>query len=363
MGLTGKNKLEIMISGTPMKRLFFLLSVILISVQCTTPNKEDTPGLEDSPGGQGTIMTVNGPIPMEETGLILEHEHVFVDFIGADSTSEDRWVKQEVVNVVLPHLKEVQQFRVATFFECTPAYIGRDPLVLKALADSTGMHIITNTGYYGAANNKFIPAHAYVETADELAARWIREFEQGIADTGVKPGFIKIGVAPDSLSALHVKLITAAARTHLKTGLSVASHTGLAVPAFAQLAVLKSEGVSPEAFIWVHAQNEKDITNHLKAAEMGAWISLDGLNEENVEEYVAMIRNLRANGLLDKVLLSHDAGWYSPGELNGGSYRGYTTLFEHLIPKLEQNNFSSAEIDSLLKINPQRAFELKVRQD
>ena len=33
----------------------------------------------------------------------------------------------------------------------------------------------------------------------------------------LKPGFIKIGVDPGSLSELHIKLITAAAMTHLKT--------------------------------------------------------------------------------------------------------------------------------------------------
>jgi phosphotriesterase-related protein len=306
-------------------------------------------------------MTVNGPIALDETGIILEHEHVLVDFIGADSASDNRWIKDEVVAVVLPHINMLQPYGVGTFVECTPAYIGRDPLVLKALADSTGMYFVTNTGYYGAANNKFMPRHAYNETADELASRWIREFNRGIDDSGIKPGFIKIGVAPDSLSELHRKLVSAAARTHLATGLTIASHTGLALPAFSQLSVLEAEGVSSEAFIWVHAQNEKELNNHIKAAAMDAWISLDGLDRENVTEYVAMVKNMREHGLLHKVLLSHDAGWYSPGEPGGGSFRDYTVLFEYLIPLLRQNDFSEEEIDTLVKLNPRRALAIKVR--
>ena len=100
-----------------------------------------------------------------------------------------------------------------------------------------------------------------------------------------------------NLSDLHKKLVTAAARTHLKTGLTIASHTGPAVPAFEQLEILKNEGVSPEAFIWVHAQSEKDISNHVKAAAMGCWIGLDGLNDNNLADYVRMIKNLKENKL------------------------------------------------------------------
>ena len=257
---------------------------------------------------------------------------------------------------------QVKKYGCRTFIECTPEYIGRDPLLLKALSDSSGMNIITNTGYYGAANNKYIPRHAYAETADQLASRWIREWESGIKGSSVKPGFIKIGVAGDTLSELHRKLVTAAARTHLKTGLTIASHTGPAVPAFQQLDILREEGAAPEAFIWVHAQAEKDISNHVKAARMGAWISLDGLNDNNPEEYVKMIRNMKENSLLNKVLLSHDAGWYRPGEADGGKFRGFETLFEKLVPLLKKEGFSEKEINQLLVTNPANAFTIKIKK-
>jgi phosphotriesterase-related protein len=125
---------------------------------------------------------------------------------------------------------------------------------------------------------------------------------------------------------------------------------------------LKIEGVAPEAFIWVHAQSEKDLSNHVKAARMGAWIGLDGLDDNNVPDYIRLIKNLRENNLLNKVLLSHDAGWYHPGEENGGEYRGYTTLFEKLVPALRYENFSEKEIKQILVLNPAKAFEIGVRK-
>ena len=154
----------------------------------------------------------------------------------------------------------------------------------------------------------------------------------------------------------------AAALTHLKTGLTIASHTGPATPAFEELEILQNEGVAPEAFIWVHAQVEKDLSTHIKAATMGAWISLDGINDDNLEDYVMMIKNMKENNLLNKVVLSHDAGWYHPGEENGGEYRGYTTLFEKLLPLLRKEKFSEKEINQLLVSNPAEAFTIRVRR-
>jgi phosphotriesterase-related protein len=330
------------------KNFSVLIFMIIFLSQCRT--KEE-----------GIIMTVNGPLSPRDMGITLTHEHILVDFIGADSINESRWDKSQVIEKALPFLKEIRMAGCKTLVECTPAFLGRDPLLLKALSDSSGLNILTNTGYYGAGNNKYLPDFAFTETADELSGRWVREWKEGIDNTGIRPGFIKIGVAGDSLSDLHKKLVVAAALTHLATGLTIASHTGPAILAFEEIDILKNERVSPGAFIWVHAQNEKDHSNHIKAAEMGAWVSLDGINDDNIEEYVSILKNMKDNNLLNRVLLSHDAGWYHPGEENGGDFRGYATLFKKLIPRLKEEKFSDTEINNLLVNNPASAFLIKVR--
>jgi phosphotriesterase-related protein len=66
-------------------------------------------------------------------------------------------------------------------------------------------------------------------------------------------------------------------------------------------------------------------------------------------------------GLLDKVLISHDAGWYDAGEPDGGGYRRYSDISGHLIPALRENGFSNQEISMLVSGNPSRAFEIKIR--
>lgn len=326
---------------------FFIVFLLLLA-GCTAAQPED----------EKYVITVGGPIAADSLGLTLIHEHVLVDFIGADSTGYHRWDRDSAFQVILPHLLEVRKAGVSTIFEYTPAFLGRDPRLLKMLADASGLQLITNTGLYGAVDNKYLPPYAWEESADELAARWIREFEEGIEDTGIRPGFIKISVAPDSLSPLHEKLVRAAARTHKATGLTIASHTGPALPAFQQLDVLASENVPPEAFIWVHAQNEKDLSRHTEFAERGGWVSLDGLAWGDLQEYLKMVTNLKNAGYLDRVLLSHDAGWYSPGEQNGGEFRGYTVLIREFIPLLRNNGFTRDEIDQLVIENPRQAFAI-----
>ena len=72
---------------------------------------------------------------------------------------------------------------------------------------------------------------------------------------------------------------------------------------------------------------------------------------------------LRDAGVLDRVLLSHDAGWYRPGEAGRGDIRGYTDIFTGLLPGLKESGFSSEEIDLLLIRNPQKAFAVATRYE
>jgi phosphotriesterase-related protein len=329
------------------KFTFLVILVLFACYGCKTENE--------------VIMTVNGPVNADEMGVTLPHEHVLVDFIGADSTGYDRWNKDTVAAFVLPYLLEVKQLGLKTMVECTPAYLGRDPVLLKVLSDRSGLNLITNTGYYGALNNKALPEQAFSETADQLADKWIDEWQHGIESTGIKPGFIKIAVPGDSiLSPVHEKLVRAAARTHLKTGLVINAHTGPAVTAFAELRILKEEGVHPSAFIWTHAQGSSH-ASHVKAAREGAWISLDNVMDNNTESYVEAIVNLKDNGLLNRILISHDAGWYDVVNPEGVPYRGYTAIFTHLRPALLKAGFTEEEWQQLTVENPRNAYAIRVR--
>jgi phosphotriesterase-related protein len=309
----------------------------------------------------GKIITVLGEVPADALGKTLVHEHILVDFIGADKISYDRWNRDQVEQKVLPYLLEAKQAGIKSIFDCTPAFLGRDVILLKRLSEKTGLHMITNTGYYGAVNNKYLPVWTKEETDKQLASRWIREFKEGIENSDVRPGFIKISMDAGKLSALHQKLVRAAAITHLETGLTICSHTGKSPAAFEQLDILKTMGVKDDAFVWVHAQAEVDKRLYIKAAHRGAWISLDGIGWGDYENYADSIAGLKQEHLLHRVLISHDAGWYKPGEPGGGKFTGFTNIFTQLIPLLDKLGFTQADYEQLLIKNPASAFALGVK--
>jgi phosphotriesterase-related protein len=95
---------------------------------------------------------------------------------------------------------------------------------------------------------------------------------------------------------------------------------------------------------------------------MGAWVSFDGLNEENTSDYIRLVLNMKNNRVLHRVLLSHDAGWYDPGSVDGGEFRGFPTLFVSLIPQLRKEGFTDNEIHQILVANPAEAFTIRKRR-
>ena len=307
-----------------------------------------------------TVLTVNGLIKPDALGLTFAHEHVLVDFGGAQVVSPNRYNADEAFDKILPYLKEIKELGAQSFAECTPNYLGRDVRLLLRLSKASGLHILTNTGLYGAVDGKFLPDYMATETAEQLARRWIDEYRNGIDGTGIRPGFIKIGVNNGPLNKADRKLVEAAAQTHAKTGLTIAAHTGDAAAALEELEIIQSAGVHLSAFIWVHAQG-KGTKNHLEAARAGAWVEIDGISDQNYVDHAQQVKALRDADLLNRVLVSCDAGWYRVGEPQGGTYRSHAVLLERFVPELQKQGLSDEEVNQLLVTNPAAAFTVRIR--
>ncbi|MBZ9730188.1 phosphotriesterase [Salegentibacter sp. JZCK2] len=324
--------------------------IFLLLIGCGCSSLEKRPVIQD----------VKGEHKLTSDKIWLSHEHILVDFIGADSIQPDTWNHDSIIKEVIPYFEELKDFNVNYFVDATPNYLGRDVILLEKITKKTGVRIITNTGLYGARNNEFIPQYAHEMTAEDLAEMWINEYENGIDKTSIKPGFIKISVDnSDTLSTMHQKLVKAAALTHLKTGLTIASHTGNSKGLWPQLKILKENGVSPESFIWVHAQAEDNNDNYLKAAEMGCWISLDGIGWE-LEKHIEKILFAKRNGILNRILISHDSGWYDP-QKEDQAIKPFTNIFKKLFPELKSQGFTDDELRLLISVNPSKAFSIEMR--
>lgn len=306
-------------------------------------------------------MTVRGPVEPETLGVMLPHEHLFSIF-GEEPAEPPVYNEAALLEEVVPYVRRLRQLGCGALADATAAWFGRSPALLRTISEKTGLHILTNTGYYGAASDRYVPKHAFQEDAARLAARWAREWREGIGGTGIRPGFMKIGVDAGPLSEIDSKLVRAAAITHRETGLTIAVHTGGNPEAAArQMAIVREEGVSPEAWIWVHAHQVKQGEEEAlrKAAGAGAWISLDGLDEKSFERHLELTADLRRAGCLGRLLLSHDGNSFRAGGKQ--PLRPFTLLFEKFLPALRRAGFSEADIRRLTRENPAQAFTVRRR--
>lgn len=352
-----------------LNRRSFLTSSALAATAGAAAFRRGAFAQAESPGG--TVVTVTGEMSAAAMGRTLAHEHVTTDFLGAEKLPAPRYDRDTAVQEIRPHFERLARHGVRTLVECTPAYIGRDVRLLKRLSEATGVRILTNTGYYGAVDNKFLPRHAHTESEEQLAARWLAEWRDGIDGTGIRPGFIKLGTGAGPLPELHVKLLRAACRVHRETGMTIAMHTGDGEAARHEVRILRAEGIAPSALIWVHAQNDPGPIQ-IELARAGVWVSLDGYSTatRNPERYRNFLVEHRKAGTLGRVLVSHDDGWAVEGEapagaslklFGNGNVEPYRNIFDRLLPDLRRAEMGDPEIRLVLETNPRDAFTVRRR--
>jgi phosphotriesterase-related protein len=288
-------------------------------------------------------------------GPTLTHEHILVDFIGADKVSPDRYDPDEVFEVMLPYLESLKAAGIQTLFECTPDYLGRDPALLKRLSLASGLHIVTNTGWY---KDPFLPPFAHEATAEETAAKWIEEATEGVGPEKIKPGFIKIAVNPGDLIEVQQKIVRAAALTSKATGLTIACHTGHGGAALQELDILEEVGLEASRLVVVHCDSEPNQDLHWQIAERGAWLSYDGIREGNADKKLPLLLEALKR-YPDQLLISQDAGWYHVGEPRGGDIAPLDWLPHQFVPMLKAAGVTQEQIDQLLIHNPARAFAIR----
>lgn len=315
---------------------YCLLAVCLLACSCIAAQPH-----------VGKIQTVTDLVEPTELGPTLVHEHILVDFIGADKVSPDRYDPAEVFARMLPYLKDLRATGIQALVECTPEYLGRDPALLKRLSIASGLKILTNTGWY---KDPYLPRFAHEATAEAIAERWIAEFTEGIGEERIKPGFIKIAANEGELSEIQRKIVTAAGLTCKATGLVIASHTTQGTTALQELDVLEKLGVPASRFIWVHADAEPNQALHFQAATRGAWIEYDGIREANADQKLPKVLEAIKH-FPDRLLLSQDAGWYHVGEPNGGEIVPFDWLPREFAPKLPLREL-------IFVTNPARAFAI-----
>jgi phosphotriesterase-related protein len=308
------------------------------------------------------LRSVTGDVDSQSLGLILPHEHIFTDLRGPRASDYGQADYHDVVKLIKPYLDAAHKAGVSAIFECTPVGVGRNVTILRNLARETPIKIIAPTGVY---KEEYHPDKYLGFDEDELAAVFIKEIVEGVDGTNVCAGFIKLAVSGDGPTDIEARNLKAAVKASMETGAAIAVHTESGAIAFQEINIFEHAQLPLNRFVWVHASIEPDFNYHVKAAEKGIYIEYDTINRSNPIELDIILENtlrMIGEGFAQNLLLSHDAGWYSPGDPGGVSLtynvRGYSDLVETFIPMLKARGVEAETVDLITHQNPIRAFGL-----
>ena len=300
------------------------------------------------------LVTTLGPLRADQLGLILPHEHVFVDLRTSDKPGYADAYAADVVKLMAPEVEKARAAGVTAIVECSPVGVGRRAEMDKAVSDATNFPILVPTGIY---REPWVPPWAHAASEDELYHWMLGELKGNIGGTGVQAGWIKLSVGDNGITPTEAKIVRAASRAGAETNAVIGSHTIRGRVVREQVDLIEKSGYSPRRFIWIHTQAEPDFDLHLEMARRGCWIEYDNIGTPGTDDtHVANILRVLDAGLGDHLLLSHDRGWFDPGQPDGGVPQPYTYLSEIFLPKLRQAGANDATIRQLTQTNPFNAF-------
>ncbi|MFB5083904.1 phosphotriesterase family protein [Symbiobacterium thermophilum] len=296
------------------------------------------------------IMTVLGPLDPKELGPTLMHEHLFIDLSGR---KKDPDTVLDDLDLACEEVAHLQRAGGRALVEVTCHGMGRRPELLREVARRTGLQVVAATGFYQQA---YHPPYVAERSAEELAELLMRDIQEGMDGTDVKPGILaEIGTSKGEIRPDEAKVFRAVALVHKWTGLPISTHCTLGTMGLEQLDLLESLGVDPARVVIGHQDLTDDLETHVALARRGATVAYDTAGKESYMPdavRVRLITGMLERGLADRVVLSMDVTRRSHLKANGGY--GYSYLFDRLVPTLRAAGVSEAELEQMLVLNPRR---------
>ena len=96
----------------------------------------------------GLLHTTLGPYRRDQLGLVLPHEHVFVDLRTPDQPGYAQAEAEDVIALMAPEIEKAMALGVTALVECTTGGVGRRADIDLAVSRATGLPIVVPTGNY-----------------------------------------------------------------------------------------------------------------------------------------------------------------------------------------------------------------------
>ncbi len=299
------------------------------------------------------LYTTLGPLRKDQVGMILPHEHVFVDLRTPDQSGYAQADAADVVRLMAPEIERIKLLGITALVECTTLGVGRRADLDLAVSKATSFPIVVPTGNY---REPWVPDWVAIAKEAALEEWMVRELTERFDEADYKAGWIKLSAGDDGITPVEAKILRAATRAGARTGAVIGSHTIKGRVVMDQLDILAAEGYRADRFISIHSQEEKDFGLNLAVAERGAWIEYDHVGRADDVDVLTLVTKALSAGLGNKLLLSHDVGWFDPALPGGGTPTPYVHLSKVFLPKLRAAGIDESTIHRLTHDNPFEAF-------
>ena len=315
-----------------------------------------------------TVNTVLGPLDTSDLGFTLCHEHVGTNAAGIRHTYPEFIDRSGMKEQATAALKEAYDEGLRTMVDVSPFDLGRDVELMAEVSRASGVHIIAATGNHLAVPRPFADV-----SPDVIVPLYVKEIEEGIEGTGIKAGIIKVASDRGGVTPPQEVILRAAARTHLRTGTPISTHTWSPDRVGdQQVKVFEEEGVDLNRVYIGHSNDDTDLGYLLGLLDKGVWLGLDRFPGGRVagtldwEGRTELVKKLIDAGHKSRIMLSHD---YSvPKARNGAEVQeerrranpdGFNFITRKVLPRLKELGVSDGDIHQIMEDNPRRFFEGK----
>lgn len=322
------------------------------------------------------VQTCRGPRDPDELGTTLIHEHVFVRSPELDVNLPDpEWVEADAVERAVSGLRRLHSLGVRTVVDLTVLGLGRDVGLVAEVARRVPVDIVVSTGYY---TSNVLPPYfrthgpgLLVDGPDPLVELFVRDLEQGVAGTSVRAGMLKVVTDTEGVTDDVTRVITAAAVAHQQTGVPITTHSNPSVRnGLEQQRLLRELGVPLDRVVIGHCGDSVDVPYLRELMDNGSTIGMDRFGMEHVlpdQLRVATVLELLRLGYADRMVLSHDAAFYS--RVTPPSWRAQhaphwhmENLSRRVLPMLEAGGATPADIHQMMVLSPRRLLEPTVNR-